>query len=440
MATINFTSGTIIPSSWLNDVDAVVYGVGSYGAVGNGVTDDTAAIQSALNAASAAGGGLVLLQSGKTYKVSSRLTIASYCGIVGDGSPIIYATAAGFNNTSLLLADRYANNSVVIDGSGLTIAPYTQTKGIVLKGFRIQSEVSGGRSVSAIALRNTVNPIVEDLEIFGFPVGCAVRAASLVGGRFQNNYIHDFTDNTNWGVGVPQITAFEIDNDLVNSVVSSRTIIRGNNINSLTVGATFLAAHGYQTDGVNVANTNSFGIVISDNTIDSVGEGVDCFGLSCIITNNAISNTYIYGLKLIHGAKNCTLGNNTIYNVGLAGIILSGSTTVGVGNTTGNTVNGCTVKNVNYNSAWTANDSACILFTDNTGTTGKPINNIVSGCFFDEGTNGKYGWLDNSTGSNNYGENNYFIAGAANNRRVLVTAGGGTSRFAGSATYQTNLV
>ena len=29
MATTNFTSGTVIASDWLNDVDAVVYGTGS---------------------------------------------------------------------------------------------------------------------------------------------------------------------------------------------------------------------------------------------------------------------------------------------------------------------------------------------------------------------------------------------------------------------------
>ncbi len=45
------------------------YNVTSYGATGNGTTDDTAAIIAAMNAANAAGGGTVFFAAG-TYKIS----------------------------------------------------------------------------------------------------------------------------------------------------------------------------------------------------------------------------------------------------------------------------------------------------------------------------------------------------------------------------------
>lgn len=57
MSTTNFVPGTVIASSWLNDVDNTVYATAinvkesTYGAVGDGVADDTAAIQAALVAA-----------------------------------------------------------------------------------------------------------------------------------------------------------------------------------------------------------------------------------------------------------------------------------------------------------------------------------------------------------------------------------------------------
>ncbi len=50
---------------------AATYDVGAYGAVGDGTTLDTAAIQRAVQAARDAGGGTVVFASGRTYKVTT---------------------------------------------------------------------------------------------------------------------------------------------------------------------------------------------------------------------------------------------------------------------------------------------------------------------------------------------------------------------------------
>ena len=55
---------------------AADYDVTSYGAVGDGRTDDARAIQSAIDACSAAGGGSVVFPSGKTF-LSGPLHMAS---------------------------------------------------------------------------------------------------------------------------------------------------------------------------------------------------------------------------------------------------------------------------------------------------------------------------------------------------------------------------
>ena len=59
--------------------------VKNYGATGDGVTDDTAAIQAAIDVANTAGGGEVFFPRG-TYLISSTLTIYSKVILVGEGS------------------------------------------------------------------------------------------------------------------------------------------------------------------------------------------------------------------------------------------------------------------------------------------------------------------------------------------------------------------
>lgn len=69
------TSGAAAPIPFFNVKD--------YGATGNGTSDDTAAIQAAINAAQPAN-GIVLLPAG-TYIVSTPLSVTSPIGVIGQG-------------------------------------------------------------------------------------------------------------------------------------------------------------------------------------------------------------------------------------------------------------------------------------------------------------------------------------------------------------------
>lgn len=90
------------------------YNVKFYGAVGNGVTDDLAAINAAISAASANGGGTVYFPAG-TYIISNTINLVSAVSLHGDGSGrrnpgspdvLNYATrikcGAGFSATSMV--------------------------------------------------------------------------------------------------------------------------------------------------------------------------------------------------------------------------------------------------------------------------------------------------------------------------------------------------
>ncbi len=80
-------------TGWKNAVLAgdLVYNVKDYGAVGNGTTNDTAAIQAAMDAALAAGGGTVYFPAG-TYRLTTTLTLKShikYQGVSRNDSKLV---------------------------------------------------------------------------------------------------------------------------------------------------------------------------------------------------------------------------------------------------------------------------------------------------------------------------------------------------------------
>jgi len=71
----------------LSDVAANTAFVDSFGALGNGVRDDTTAVQAAINSLGPAG-GRVILSSNKKYRISSNLTLSPSCHLEGQQNMI----------------------------------------------------------------------------------------------------------------------------------------------------------------------------------------------------------------------------------------------------------------------------------------------------------------------------------------------------------------
>lgn len=153
-----------------------VYNVKAYGATGNGSTDDSTAIQSALDACYAAGGGTVYFPSG-TYKIATGLIVGakvnsdpqSYVSLVGDSTQGVLINYAGSTSgTAITLQrDKYSNiknigiNNTVSKGTtvgllttGPPSATGTQSNGNVLEqvaisGFHYGWSSSNGTSTSS---------------------------------------------------------------------------------------------------------------------------------------------------------------------------------------------------------------------------------------------------------------------------------------------------
>jgi hypothetical protein len=114
----------------------------AYGAVGDGVTDDTAAIQAAINAASSAGGGTVLLAPNTTYLLDTDDAYRKFIGlksnvnIIGCGYTSCLKVASGYGDTGFIALSQ-------IDHA--TAASSTACNNIILSNFRIDCNDTGNQ-------------------------------------------------------------------------------------------------------------------------------------------------------------------------------------------------------------------------------------------------------------------------------------------------------
>lgn len=82
--------------------DPNIFSAADFGAVGNGVADDSRALQKAIDAAAAAGGGTVCLTVGKKYLVGAPLHLKSGVTIASDRARATIVTAASYSESYVL--------------------------------------------------------------------------------------------------------------------------------------------------------------------------------------------------------------------------------------------------------------------------------------------------------------------------------------------------
>jgi polygalacturonase len=159
-------------------IDSAPVSVLDFGAVGNGVVDDTAAIQAALDYAGANGGGTVVLPRTSAtgrYRTTSVLRIPSYVTLEGT-NPLVFP----FSYNNGILADFTNVNQWVIEAkttSGgnniayntvLTAFPDGATYNCGIRNLRI----AGGTNVpyGGVRMQGSFGPTIENVAIAN--VGC----------------------------------------------------------------------------------------------------------------------------------------------------------------------------------------------------------------------------------------------------------------------------
>lgn len=161
-----------VPRSFQSKMQDIV-SVKDYGAMGDGVTDDTAALQAAINAAQF--NSFRLRLPAGTYLISSALLITAPGSIFGDGQ-----TASVIRQTNAT-------------ANGITVAFASQKPGCGLSGFSIEAGAgwvtSGfqgtGSSGTGLSINNiNTNGNFSDLNVTNFANGIAV--ISCWSNRFNN--------------------------------------------------------------------------------------------------------------------------------------------------------------------------------------------------------------------------------------------------------------
>jgi hypothetical protein len=316
-------------------INGAEFNVLDYGAVGNGVTDDSTAVQTAFDAASAAGGGTVYLPSG-TYLCNTPLVLQYGVNLVGEG-----------RTNTIIKKDSTTTKAVTIYANPLIpeiYAPSTLPNNInailVLTGVPGPGRYVGG--ISEITFEGTY-ATVGDYESQKVQFGI-VSVGSVSDFTLQNCNIN----KVQYGAIFPSIFVAEIRNNRISECLhglgidgsSTSTAISTNYANNCRTYGFYLRALYYSE--------------ISGNAVDFLNR-TDWYP-----DRSAMCQAYVFrtmrGCTVVNNGQEQTLGRNWVL-LDFKSSIFEGNFSIGLG------------------SDYTGADQIAWLYSDNTMQGSRVVNN-----------------------------------------------------------------
>lgn len=264
------------------------------GAVGNGVADDRAVIQAALDAVNTAGGGIVLIPGGKTYGVSTFLTVYANTVVWAYG-----ATIKAIGNAGIL------RNFLGSD----TFAAYAGRSNIKILGGIWDGNAADGGVGTVTATTNIMSwchasdVTVRDAVLKNTSSAHAIEFNAVDGGRVENCRLLGFKDNAAGTRAFSEAVQIDMAKSGSSSIgLFDNTPARNISVRGCYFGASDrLAAHGRAVGSHTAAAAVMFdNIQVLGCRIEGMAqEGIHGFGWRrAVISDNVISGCGLSGIAL----------------------------------------------------------------------------------------------------------------------------------------------
>lgn len=327
-----FNAGTLL------DKGSEVYNVKAYGAVGDGVTNDAAAIQAAIDACNTAGGGVVYLPEA-VYIVTTAITPKNNVLVVGAGKGVTIlktGVASGYFFTSTTTLSRFGLQDMTIDcgntvaGSGVSLyyasnclINRVEFKNGATNGWLLKFGVTTGATDGVLCLNNKIIDCdfnthagtLEMLLLFNCrntevirPYFTGKTGGSVIFGLWQKTYntrIVEPTFRDNAGIC------------LYYSITCEETVIEN----------LYAENNGIVIQGANISDNGAFGLtqakglhiinpVIIGGANSTTAYGIQLGAVNNVSVINAVIEEYETGILFDNGnnAANTAATNWTILN------------------------------------------------------------------------------------------------------------------------------
>lgn len=336
-----------------------------YGAVGDGVTDDSA-VYTAMMAAATAGdtirstngtyilSGLLLpyaltIQAdvGAVYKLPANTDDHIFRAITADGSKFLGGSVDG-NQSNQATRDRFGGLIVITDSAA--------SKGYLVDGIKFTDIAAIG-----VYAGNTNNVTVQNCYLRNIDSACIFGTADSGLSMFGFNVNNNTIDQSAKSVARTFHTCISLSRDVSGAPgVMQHYRITNNNVRGTANTVT-------ETNAVGIGARADKGVIANNVLWDGwMGISVD-YGLEVACTGNTVYHPNGYGIEIAHSSRTTVTGN-TINgdSVTNEGIITTGLTGVTSGNNvvSSNTIRGCTGNSITA-AGLTGTDNHINIYSNN---------------------------------------------------------------------------